>query len=527
MNNKVYIFDSTLRDGSQAQGISFSVKDKLKITKKLDELGVSYIEAGNPGSNPKDAEFFEKVKELKLKNSKLCAFGSTRKANITVLEDSNLKALLDSDVDVICIFGKAWDFHVTEIIKTTLEENLAMIKESIEYLKGLGKEVVFDAEHFFDGFKNNSEYALKVLSVAKEAGADWIVLCDTNGGTLPSSIKPIVEFLINKGFGNLGIHCHNDSGTAVANSLIAVEAGARQVQGTFTGLGERCGNANLSTIIPNLMLKMNFEVIPSDNLEKLVADYRYICEVSNIIPNDREAYVGSCAFAHKGGMHVDAVKKNPISFEHVNPTKVGNERTVLMSEVAGRSTIMSIINKVDKAVTKDSEATGRIMAKLKELEHMGYQFEGAEGSFELLVIKELGLFKPSFELIEYRVMIDEPSRTEQSSTVTMKIKVNGVLEVTAADGNGPVNALDKALRKALSVFYPSISSMYLTDYKVRVIGGDKASSAKVRVLIESTDGNTTWTTVGVSYDIVEASWKALVDSVEYRLLEDEKIKENK
>jgi 2-isopropylmalate synthase len=523
LNNKVYIFDSTLRDGSQAQGISFSVKDKLKITKKLDELGVSYIEAGNPGSNPKDAEFFQKVKELKLKNSKLCAFGSTRKANIKVEEDNNLKALLKSDVDVICIFGKAWDFHVTEIIKTTLDENLSMIKESIEYLKGLNKEVIFDAEHFFDGFKNNEEYALKVLATAKDAGADWLVLCDTNGGTLPSSIKLTVDILLRKGFDNLGIHCHNDAGTAVANSLIAVEAGVRQIQGTFTGLGERCGNANLSTIIPNLMLKMNFEVIPAENLETLVSDYRYICEVSNIIPNDREAYVGSCAFAHKGGMHIDAVQKNPISFEHVNPIKVGNERTVLMSEVAGRSTIMSIINKVNPAISKDSEATGRIMKRLKELEHMGYQFEGAEGSFELLVIKELGLFKPSFELIEYRVMIDEPSRTDSSSTVTMKIKVNGVLEVTAADGNGPVNALDKALRKALSVFYPSISSMYLTDYKVRVIGGDKASSAKVRVLIESTDGNTTWTTVGVSYDIVEASWKALVDSVEYRLLEDEKV----
>ena len=522
MNNKVYIFDSTLRDGSQAQGISFSVKDKIKITIKLDELGVSYIEAGNPGSNPKDAEFFEKVRGIKLKNSKICAFGSTRKAHIKVEEDENLKALLNSGVDTICIFGKTWDFHVTEIIKTTLEENLAMIKESIEYLKGLNKEVIFDAEHFFDGFKNNSEYALKVLATAKQAGADWIILCDTNGGTLPSLIKPVVDLLISKGFDKLGIHCHNDSGTAVANSLIAVEAGVRQVQGTFTGLGERCGNANLSTIIPNLMLKMNFDVIPLENLDKLVADYRYICEVSNIIPNERDAYVGSCAFAHKGGMHVDAVQKNPVSFEHINPIKVGNERTVLMSEVAGRSTIMSIINKVDPKVTKDSEATGRIMKRLKELEHMGYQFEGAEGSFQLLVIKELGLFTPSFELVEYRVMIDEPIRTDRSSTVTMKIKVNGVMEVTAADGNGPVNALDKALRKALSVFYPSISSMYLTDYKVRVIGGNKASSAKVRVLIESTDGNTTWTTVGVSYDIVEASWKALVDSVEYRLLQVEK-----
>ncbi|WP_246599739.1 citramalate synthase [Clostridium lacusfryxellense] len=520
MNDKVYIFDSTLRDGSQAQGISFSVKDKLQITKKLDELGVSYIEAGNPGSNPKDAEFFEKIKDIKLKNSKLCAFGSTRKANIKVHEDSNLKALINSGVDVVCIFGKAWDFHVTKIIKTTLLENLAMIKETIEYLKVLNKEVIFDAEHFFDGYKNNPQYTLMVLEVARNAGADWIVLCDTNGGTLPNAIKPIIDILLVKGFNNLGIHCHNDSGVAVANSLIAVEAGVRQVQGTFTGLGERCGNANLSTIIGNLMLKMNYDVLPKESLIKLVANYRYICEVSNIIPNDREAYVGSCAFAHKGGMHIDAVRKNPISFEHINPIEVGNARTQLMSEVAGRSTIMSIINKVDSTITKNSEATTRIMKRLKELEHMGYQFEGAEGSFELLVIKELGLFTPSFELVEYRVMIDEPIRTDRSSTVTMKIKVNGVMEVTAADGNGPVNALDKALRKALSVFYPSTLPMYLTDYKVRVIGGDKATSAKVRVLIESTDGFNTWTTVGVSHDIIEASWKALVDSVEYKLLQD-------
>ncbi len=522
MDNKVYIFDSTLRDGSQAQGISFSVKDKIKITQKLDEIGVSYIEAGNPSSNPKDNEFFEKIKEIKLKNAKLCAFGSTRKANIKVEEDSNIKALLKSGVEVICIFGKTWDFHVTDIIKTTLNENLAMIKDSISYFKKLNKEVVFDAEHFFDGYKNNPEYAIKVLDTAKIAGADWIVLCDTNGGMLPGELKEIVDSLIERGFTNLGIHCHDDSGTAVANSLVAVECGMRHVQGTFTGLGERCGNANLSTIIANLMLKMNYSAIPLENVDKLVSDYRYICEISNIIPNERAPYVGSCAFAHKGGMHIDAIQKNPISFEHISPMAVGNERSVLMSEVSGRSTILSIINKVSPDIKKDSVETARIMKRLKELEHEGYQFEGAEGSFELLVRKELGLFRPSFELIQYKVMIDDPSPTDLSATVAMKIRVNGVVEVTAAEGRGPVNALDIALRKALSVFYESIGSMYLTDYKVRVIGGNKATSAKVRVMIESTDGNTTWTTVGVSYDIVEASWKALVDSVEFRLLQDEK-----
>ena len=523
MMEKVYIFDSTLRDGSQAQGISFSVEDKLKIVKKLDELGVSYIEAGNPGSNPKDREFYEKIQDIKLKYAKICAFGSTRKPNIKPEEDTSLKALVDSKSEVFCIFGKAWDFHVTDIVKTTLQENLNMIFDSVKYLKSLDKEVIFDAEHFFDGYIANKEYAVKVLKTAEEAGADWLVLCDTNGGTMPYDIQEIVEYLVKEqGFKNIGIHCHNDAGTAVANSLMAVRCGVRQVQGTFTGLGERCGNANLSTIIADLSLKMGYDTIPKDKLDGLMAAYRYISEVSNIIPYEREPYVGSCAFAHKGGMHIDAVNKNPHSFEHIEPETVGNERTVLMSEVSGRSTIMNIINTVDPRIKKDSEETKRIMERLKELEHQGYQFEGAESSFELLVRKELGLFKPSFELIEYKVMIDKPSTTERTATVAMKIKVNGVLEVTAADGKGPVNALDIALRKALSVFYKSISTMYLTDYKVRVISGDMATSAKVRVIIESTDGDSTWTTVGVSYDVIEASWKALVDSVEYRLLMNDK-----
>lgn len=520
---KVYIFDSTLRDGSQAQGISFSVSDKIKIAKKLDDLGITYIEAGNPGSNPKDREFFEKAKQLKLKNSKLCAFGSTRKPLGKVEDDSNLSSLISADTDVFCIFGKAWDFHVTDIVKTTLEENLNMISDSIKYLKLQNKEVIFDAEHFFDGFKNNEAYAVKVLKTAEAAGADCLVLCDTNGGTLPFEIEEILNCLFNSyNIQNLGIHCHNDSGTAVANSLIAVKCGVRHIQGTFTGLGERCGNANLSSIIGDLNLKMGYSTILDGKLEKLMSAYRYICEVSNIIPYDRNPYVGSCAFAHKGGMHIDAVHKNPHSFEHISPEAVGNERTILMSEVAGRSTVMSIVNKVEPKLKKDSEETKRIIKRLKQLEHDGYQFEGAEGSFELLVRKELGYFRPSFQLIEYKVMIDNPSTTDKSATVAMKIKVNDTVEVTAADGNGPVNALDIALRKALSVFYQPILNMYLTDYKVRVIGGDKATSAKVRVMIESTDGKTTWTTVGVSCDIIEASWEALVDSVEYRLLQYQK-----
>lgn len=519
---RIYIFDSTLRDGSQAQGISFSVSDKIKIVKKLDELGVSYIEAGNPGSNPKDKEFFQKMKEIKLKNSKLCAFGSTRKPFEDTEHNGNLIAMTESDADVLCVFGKSWDFHVIDIVKTTLEENLNMIYDSIKYLKATGKEVIFDAEHFFDGFKNNKSYAIKVLETAKEAGADWLVLCDTNGGLLPFEIEEIVNCLfLEYKFTNLGIHCHNDSGTAVANSLVAVKCGARQVQGTFTGLGERCGNANLSTIIADLTLKMGFNAILNESLENLMGAYRYICEVSNVIPNERSPYVGNCAFAHKGGMHIDAVNKNPLSFEHIKPELVGNERTILMSEVAGRSTIMRVINKIAPEIDKNSEETKRIIGKLKELEHEGYQFEGAEGSFQLLVRKELGLFKPSFKLIEYKVITDEPRSTEKTAIVAMKIKVNDIIEVTAADGQGPVNALDLALRKALSVFYEPISKMYLTDYKVRVIGGDKATSAKVRVIIESTDGKNTWTTVGVSCDIIKASWEALVDSVEYLLIQNE------
>lgn len=520
MDKKVYIFDSTLRDGSQAQGISFSVNDKIKIVKILDDLGIDYVEAGNPASNPKDAEFFQKAKsEFKLKNSRLCAFGSTRRAGCNVNDDSNLKALLAAETEVVSIFGKSWDFHVIDIIKTTLEENLKMVSESIAYLKSHNKEVIFDAEHFFDGYKNNKEYAIEVLKAAQNAGADWIVLCDTNGGTLPTEIHNVVKEL-NQDYHieNLGIHCHNDSGTAVANSIVAVEAGVRHIQGTFSGYGERCGNTNLSTIIANLSLKMGYKTIINDNISSISTVYRYINEVSNIISNDREPYVGRCAFAHKGGMHIDAVNKNPSSFEHIEPRLVGNERRVLMSEVAGRSTIISTINKVDPNIKRDSEATKRIVQRLKELEYEGYQFEGAESSLELLVRKELGLFKPSFNLIEYKVIIDNPGITDKTALVVMKIMVNGVTEVTAADGYGPVNALDNALRKALSVFYKTISTMRLADYKVRVIDGDTATSAKVRVIIESTDGVSNWTTVGVSHDIIEASWKALVDSVEYKLL---------
>lgn len=521
MKEKVYLFDSTLRDGSQAQGISFSVNDKLKIVRKLDEIKVDYIEAGNPASNPKDMEFFEKIKDLKLNHSKLCAFGSTRRPNTLVTEDSGLQDLLKADTEAVAIFGKSWDFHVTDIIRTSLEENLAMVEESIAYLRKHGKEVTFDAEHFFDGYKENKAYAIQVITRANEAGADWIALCDTNGGTLPSEIQEIVNYLTKEcGFKNLGIHCHNDGGLAVANSIVAVECGVRQVQGTFNGIGERCGNANLSTIAGNLQLKMGYEVLPREEVQNLMATSRYLSEVSNLNPDDREPYVGAYAFAHKGGMHIDAVKKNTKSFEHISPESVGNERKILMSEVAGRSTIMAMVQKVNPNIQKNSKETKSIIEKLKSLEHEGYQFEGAESSFEILVRKELGMYTPSFKLLEYKVITDQPSVTENSALATIKLEVNGVEEVTAAAGNGPVNALDNALRKALSVFYEPISRMYLKDYKVRVISGDKATSAKVRVIIESTDGKSTWNTVGVSHDIIEASWEALVDSVDYLIVKE-------
>lgn len=521
MKDKVYLFDSTLRDGSQAQGISFSVNDKLKIVKKLDEIKVDYIEAGNPASNPKDMEFFEKIKDLKLNHSKLCAFGSTRRPNTLVTEDSGLQDLLKADTEAVAIFGKSWDFHVTDIIKTSLEENLAMVEESIAYLKEHGKEVTFDAEHFFDGYKENKAYAIQVITRANEAGADWIALCDTNGGSLPLEVQEIVNYLTKEcGFKNLGIHCHNDGGLAVANSIVAVECGVRQVQGTFNGIGERCGNANLSTIAANLQLKMGYEVLPREEVQKLMSTSRYLSEVSNLNPDDREPYVGAYAFAHKGGMHIDAIKKNTKSFEHISPESVGNERKILMSEVAGRSTIMAMVQKVNPNIQKNSKETKAIIEKLKTLEHEGYQFEGAESSFEILVRKELGMYTPSFKLLEYKVITDQPSVTENSALATIKLEVNGVEEVTAAAGNGPVNALDNALRKALSVFYEPIARMYLKDYKVRVISGDKATSAKVRVIIESTDGKSTWSTVGVSHDIIEASWEALVDSVDYLIVKE-------
>lgn len=514
----VAIYDSTLRDGAQAQGISYSVEDKIKIVQKLDELGIAYIEAGNPGSNPKDLEFFTRMDNIKLKTSKLIAFGSTRKVGSHAKDDSQLASLLSANTPAVAIFGKSWDYQVTEILRTSLAENLAMISDTISYLHQQGKQVVFDAEHFFDGYKGNADYALKTLKAAADAGATCLCLCDTNGGTFPDEIARVTASVVAAFPGiTIGIHCHNDSELAVANSVTAVQAGATQVQGTINGIGERCGNANLCAIIPNLQLKLGFNCIPADNMVELTPTARFVSDIANLVHNERAPYVGADAFTHKGGMHIDAVNKNPISYEHINPESVGNTRRILMSEVAGRSTILGRINKVDPNLTKDSPETRAIIKRLKELEYEGYQFETAESSFELVVRKILGRYHPSFELKEFKVIVHEPSGKNKNSSVMLKIQVGDQEELTAAEGDGPVNALDNALRRALERFYPEIREVKLTDFKVRVLDSDQATAAKVRVLIESTDRNQSWTTIGVSTDIIDASWRALVDSIEYKL----------
>lgn len=520
----VEIFDSTLRDGAQGEGISFSVQDKLNIVKTLDELGISYIEAGNPGSNPKDLEFFQEVKKIKLQNARLVAFGATRRKDISVESDVNLQSLLVAETSHVAIFGKSWDFQVREILKASLEENLSMVYETVAFLTKNNRKVIFDAEHFFDGYKANPEYALMSLKSAVKGGAICLSLCDTNGGTMPSQIKEIVEKVV-KEFApegvTIGIHTHNDTGMAVANSVIAVEAGAGQVQGTFIGIGERTGNANLSTIIPNLELKLGYKCLPEGNIRLLTPYARRIAEIANVTLEETMPYVGQTAFAHKAGMHIDAVTKNTTAYEHVSPELVGNERVFLMSEVAGRSMIIEKIKKFDKTITKDSPVAAAIIQQVKELEHEGYQFEGADGSFELLVRKAIGKYQPFFKLHYYKILGEQPPLDKSlCSFAQLKIEVDGKEEITAGEGDGPVHALDVALRKALEHFFPAVADIRLTDYKVRVLDSKSATAARVRVLIESTDGIDQWATVGVSPDVMAASWQALVDSFEYKLIKD-------
>ena len=523
MQQKVTILDSTLRDGAQGEGISFSVQDKLFIVQALDSLGVTYIEAGNPGSNPKDLEFFEEVKKIQLENSELCAFGATRRKDISCEDDANLQSLLKADTDTVVFFGKTWDFQVTEILKASLEENLAMIKETAEFLCAAGKKVIYDAEHFFDGFEANPEYSLKTLHAAIDGGAVSLVLCDTKGGF---SLTKLAKFVnsVYKEFPNIeiGIHAHNDGGLAVAHSLLAVENGARQVQGTLLGFGERTGNANLSTIIANLELKMGYECLPQGNLKKLTQICTAVAEIANIPLLSGTPFVGSSSFAHKAGMHIDGVTKNPQAYEHVSPESIGNQRVFLMSEVAGRALILEKIKKFDAGIQKDSPLVTEITNRVKELEHDGYQFEGAEGSFELMIRKAMGQYNPFFKLHYYKTTGEHPRMDDSiSSFAQVKIEVDGEMAITAGEGDGPVHALDTALRSGLERFYPEIAKFRLTDYKVRVLDTKTATASKVRVLIESTDGEKTWKTVGVSSDIIEASWLALVDSVEYKLIRKE------
>lgn len=530
MVKKIDIFDSTLRDGSQGEGISFSVQDKIHIVEALDDLGVNYIEAGNPGSNPKDMEFFQKAKELKLKTARLVAFGSTRRKDIACSEDANLTSLLSAETEDVCIFGKTWDFQVTDILHATLEENLEMIRDTCAYLRGKGRNVMFDAEHFFTGYAANKEYALASLNAAVEGGASVLCLCETKGGAMLDECASAVKEAYEK-FGSkvkIGIHTHNDSGLAVANSLVAVQAGATHVQGVLLGFGERTGNANLSTIIANLQLKMGYECIPSDCMEKLTPICHRIAEIANIPLEAGMPYVGANAFAHKAGMHIDAVLKNPFAYEHITPETVGNERVFLMSEVAGRSMIIEKIKKFDSSIQKSDPVVAEIIAKVKQLEHEGYQFEGADGSFELLVRKLIGKYQPFFNLHYYKVSGEKPLVEEGLySFAHLKVDVEGNTRVAAGEGKGQINALDVALRQALEPFYPAVNNIHLTDYKVRVLDGKSATASRVRVLIESTDGTDSWTTVGVSCDLVEASWFALVDSFEYKLIKDLEKRFNK
>ena len=523
--NKLEIFDSTLRDGAQGEGVSFSVADKLSIIRALDDFGVTYIEAGNPGSNPKDIEFFARAGELKLNNARICAFGSTRRKNLKVEEDANVLSLLSANTPAVAIFGKTWDLHVREILGATLEENLELVYDTLKFFKDEGKEVIFDSEHFFDGCKANREYAFSVLESAARAGADVLCLCDTNGGCSPDEVFELTAEVA-KAFPNvrIGIHCHNDTGCAVANSMLAVKAGARHIQGTFTGIGERCGNMDLSIFIPNMQLKKGYDCV-NGRLATLTDTVIKLSEIANqALPNNKP-YTGSSAFAHKGGMHIDGVRKVAHSFEHVPPELVGNKRRFLMSEVSGRTTVLAKLSAMRLNLTKESPETAEILKRLKDLEHEGYQFEAADASFELMVLEVLGKFKPHFTCNMYKTSGEfPPSDGSSGAYAVMKIEVDGTAETTASVGNGPVNALDSCLRKALSVFYPQLSKVHLIDYKVRVLTAEDATAAKVRVLMDSTDGSRVWTTVGVSTDIIEASWKALVDSIEYILYQYEVAK---
>ena len=519
---KVQLYDTTLRDGAQQAGISFSVEDKLKIARKLDELGIHYIEGGWPGSNPKDEDFFRKARGLRLSCASLAAFGSTRRPKTRPAADANLRALVESGAPVATIVGKSWDGQVTRVLETTLEENLSMISDSIAFLKSKGMRVFFDAEHFFDGWKANADYALQTAAAAQEAGADCVVLCDTNGGSLPDEVAAAVRAVRRKVSAPVGIHAHNDAELAVANSLAAVTAGAAHVQGTINGYGERCGNASLCSIIPALELKMGLAAIGRDRLAKLAEVSRHISELANLRPFPRQPYVGTSAFTHKGGLHVSAVSKWEESYQHIDPAAVGNRAGVLVSELSGVSNIVHKARERGLPISRREEAR-RILEQVKTMESRGFQYEEAEASFELLVHRAQSNYKPPFELVDFMVVVESRRRPAAGggqvlAEATVKVRVGDEVIHTASEGDGPVNALDAALRKALTWFYPEVARVELVDYKVRILDESAGTQSQVRVLIESGDGTHQWRTVGSSENIIEASWLALADSLEYWLL---------
>ena len=522
---QVQLYDTTLRDGAQREGISFSVVDKLHITQKLDDLGIHFIEGGWPGSNPKDVEFFDKAKSLTLSHSVLVAFGSTRRPKAKAETDANLLALADAGVKVVTIVGKSSTLQVTQVLETSLEENLSMIADSIGYLKAKGLTVFFDAEHFFDGFKTNPDYALRCLATAAEAEASCLVLCDTNGGTLPNEITVAVDAARKLTAVPLGIHAHNDAGLAVANTLAAVKAGASQVQGTINGYGERCGNANLCSIIPALKLKMNIDCITDKQLAALTEVSHYVSEAANLIPDDFLPYVGSSAFSHKGGLHVSGVVKWADSYQHIDPAKVGNKPKVVVSELSGKGNILYKAKEKGLGLPLEGKEAQKLLEQVKLLESHGFQYDNAEASFELLVRRAKPDYQPPFELVDFMVVVEKRRRPstqkgmeEMLAEAVVKVRVGTEIMHTAAEGNGPVNALDQALRKALLQFYPSLAQVRLVDYKVRILEESVGTTAQVRVLIESSDGVDQWRTVGSSTNIIEASWLALADGLEYWLL---------
>jgi 2-isopropylmalate synthase len=516
--SRIFVYDTTLRDGSQGEGVNFSLQDKLLITRKLDDLGVDFIEGGYPLSNPKDFEYFREVRKLSLKHAKIAAFGMTRRKNAKADEDPCLKALLDAETPVVTIVGKTWDLHVTEVLNTTLDENLAMIQDSVVHCRAAGREVFYDAEHFFDGFKANPEYALATLRAAEAAGASVLILCDTNGGSLPDQIAAGVASARSAAKAEVGIHCHNDCDLAVANTLAAVAGGATQVQGTINGIGERCGNVDLVSVVANLSLKLGRDTLLPDSLPRLTELSRYVYEVANMNFRSGQPFVGASAFAHKGGMHTHAVSKLAASYEHIDPESVGNERRILVSELSGQSTILA--KTVKYQVTHDRPLMAKILTMVQDLEHAGYEFEAAEASFDLLVKRATGLYRPWFERLGYRVNIEADEHGEPVTEATVKVRVGERTEHTVFEGDGPVNALDGALRKALLSIYPRLQELQLVDYKVRVVNAKAGTAARVRVVIESRAGEAVWGTVGVSENVVEASWLALVDSFEYKLFKD-------